>query len=73
MHLLKEEGMYEGLFWHSQLIPSSWVQRTGSFQRKLMMALSICSYQEFDGLCPFFYLQIIQGLVSDLEVLVSNF
>lgn len=73
MCLLKEEGMYEGLFWHSLLIPSSWVQRTGSFQSKIMMVLSIWSYQELDGLCPFFYLQIIQGLVSDLEVLVSKF
>lgn len=65
MCLLKEEGMYEGLFWHYLLIPSSWVQRTGSFQSKLMMTLSNCSYQELDGLCPFFYFQITEGLVRE--------
>lgn len=61
MCLLKEEGMSEGLFWHSLLITSSWVQRTGSFQSKLMMAL-ICSYQKPYGLCHLLYLQVTEGL-----------
>lgn len=54
-----------GSFWHYLPITSTWVERTGSFQSKLMMALSLSSSQNCDGPCHFFYLQMLEGLVRE--------